>query len=53
MRVLVDEHVAAPVVVALRARDHDVFSVKESMPGADDPAILALAQAQQRVIVTT
>ena len=52
MRFLADENVPGPAVAALRARGHDVFYIKESMPGADDPAILALAQREHRVVVT-
>ena len=52
MRFLADENVPTPVVATLRELGHDVLSVKESMPGADDAAILGLAQPQQRTIVT-
>ena len=52
MRFLADENVPGPVVAGLRARGHDVFWIKESMPGADDPALLDLAQREQRVVVT-
>lgn len=40
------------VVTELRARGHDVFSVKESMRGADDVAVLARAQAEVRIVIT-
>lgn len=52
MRFLADENVPGPAVAALRERGHDVLSIKESMPGADDSAILDLAQREQRVVVT-
>jgi predicted nuclease of predicted toxin-antitoxin system len=52
MRFLADENVPGPAVAALRERGHDVFWIKESMPGADDPAILDLAQRERRVVVT-
>jgi hypothetical protein len=38
--------VRATVVRLLRERGHDVFAVKESIRGADDPEILARAQAE-------
>lgn len=53
MRFLANENVPGPVVVALRERGQDVVWVKESMPGAEDPEVLALAQAEQRIVVTS
>jgi predicted nuclease of predicted toxin-antitoxin system len=53
MRFLANENIPGPVVAALRERGHDVAWIKESMPGAEDPAVLALAQAEQRVVVTS
>ncbi|MHB1038340.1 MAG: DUF5615 family PIN-like protein [Pirellulales bacterium] len=52
MRWLVNENVSGTVVRALRNRGHDVLSVKESLRGAGDPAILARAQAENRVLLT-
>jgi predicted nuclease of predicted toxin-antitoxin system len=52
MRLLADENVPGQVVASLRERGHDVLYIKESTPGADDRAVLALAQGQQRVVVT-
>jgi predicted nuclease of predicted toxin-antitoxin system len=52
MQLLVDENMPGTVIVELRNRGHDVLSVKESMRGAEDPAILARAQAESRVVVT-
>ena len=40
-------------MAALRERGHDVVWIKESKPGAEDPPVLALAQAEQRVVVTS
>ena len=51
MRFLAYENVPAPVVAALRAHRHDLFSIKESMRGADDLSVLAHAQTQ-RIIDT-
>ena len=53
MRFLANENVPGPAVAALRERGHDVAWIKESMPGAGDPAVLAPAQAEQRVVVTS
>ena len=52
MRFLANENIPDAVVVALRGQGHDVASVKESTPGADDRVVLALAQAEQRVVLT-
>src|SRR5687768_4950620 len=52
MRFLANENVPGPVVAALRERGLDVFWIKESMPGAEDPAVLARAQTEQRIVVT-
>jgi len=52
MRFLADENVPGPVVAALRERGHDVLWIKESMSGAADSVVLALAQAEKRVVIT-
>lgn len=52
MRMIVNENVSATVIGELRQRGPDVLSVKESMRSASDEAILARAQAEQRVVVT-
>jgi predicted nuclease of predicted toxin-antitoxin system len=52
MRILANENVSATVIRVLRDRGHDVLSVKESLRGEKDPAILARAQAEQRLVVT-
>jgi predicted nuclease of predicted toxin-antitoxin system len=52
MRFLANENVPGPVVAALRERGHDVVWIKELMPGAEDSVVLALAQTDQRVVVT-
>jgi predicted nuclease of predicted toxin-antitoxin system len=48
MRLLANENVPGPVVVALREHGQDVFWVKEAMPGAAD----SVAQEEQRIVVT-
>ena len=52
IRFLANENVTAAIVAALRERGHDVFWIKESMRGAADSIVLALAQTDRRVVVT-
>jgi predicted nuclease of predicted toxin-antitoxin system len=52
MKLLADESMPAPVVSELRRRGHDVFAVAESVPGAPDARILALAVEGDRLLLT-
>ncbi len=52
MRILANENVTRTVVESLRAKGHDVLSVKESLRGEQDEAILARAQAEKRIVLT-
>jgi predicted nuclease of predicted toxin-antitoxin system len=52
MRVIADENITRSVIQGLRDRVYDVLSVKESMRGIDDPAILQRAEAEQRLVIT-
>jgi predicted nuclease of predicted toxin-antitoxin system len=52
MRLLANENVSATLIQSLRDAGHDVLSVKESLRGERDPAVLARAQAEQRIVVT-
>jgi predicted nuclease of predicted toxin-antitoxin system len=52
MRLLVNENIPRSVTQRLRANGHDVLSVKESLPGASDSAILARAQMEMRLVIT-
>ena len=52
MRIIANENISARVLDELRARGHDVLSVKESMRGAKDPEVLSRGHAEQRVVVT-
>jgi predicted nuclease of predicted toxin-antitoxin system len=52
MRVLANENIPRTLLRELRDRGHDVLSAKESMRGEDDPAILARAQTEARLVVT-
>lgn len=52
VRWLVNENFPAPAVALLRASGHDLLSISESHPGADDTTVLALAREQDRWLVT-
>jgi predicted nuclease of predicted toxin-antitoxin system len=52
MRFLANENVSGTLIESLRDLGHDVLSVKESLRGSPDTAILARAQAEQRIVVT-
>ena len=51
-RFLVDESCPRAVVDALRADEHDVVYAADSNRRADDTVLVALAQSEDRVIVT-
>ena len=52
MRLLADEHFPLPTVEALRLAGHDVFWVRTDVPGTGDAALLDLAEADGRVLLT-
>lgn len=52
MRLLADENVPLPSVDALRAAGHDVASISRESPGLPDPAVLARALAEDRLVLT-
>ncbi len=52
MHLLANENIAHSVIRRLRELGHDVLSVKESMIGAEDRAVLARAVMEQRVLLT-
>ena len=52
MRFLADESCDFAVLAALRAAGYDVSAVAEINRGAKDPAVLALARSEQRVLLT-
>lgn len=52
MRLLLNENMSATAIFALRARGHDVLSVKESLRGQADAAILERARHEGRLLVT-
>jgi predicted nuclease of predicted toxin-antitoxin system len=53
VRLLADEGVDARVVARLRDDGHDVAYVAELAPGTADDAVLELANAEARVLLTT
>ena len=52
MRLLADEGVDAAVVARLRSDGHAVVYVAELLPGITDDAVLELANADERVLMT-
>jgi len=52
VRFLADESCDFAVVTALRTAGHDVSAVGEINRGAKDPAVLALAHSEARVLLT-
>ena len=52
MRLLADENVPTALVESLRLLGHDVASIREMAPSSSDPDVLALANEQQRVLLT-
>lgn len=53
MILLADENVDAPIVAALRAAGHRVDYVRELDPGIDDHTVLALANADDALLLTS
>ncbi|MGH7213409.1 MAG: DUF5615 family PIN-like protein [Tepidisphaeraceae bacterium] len=52
MKLLADENLDGDVVRWLRVEGNDVFWVAESMAGATDPEVPAVATGQQRILIT-
>jgi len=52
VRFLADESCDFAVVAALRVAGYEVSAVAEINCGANDPAVLALARSEQRVLLT-
>ena len=52
MRLLADENFPLPTVRALRQAGHDVKWARTDLPGTDDVALLDLAEADGRVLLT-
>lgn len=52
IRLLANENVPSDAVLAARAAGHDVSWVREVARGSDDNAVLALAIAENRILLT-
>ncbi len=52
MRFVADEGFDMPIVRILRAAGHEVFSILESEPGADDDTILKIANDRSGLLLT-
>jgi len=52
MKFVADESFDFPIVTALRASGHDVYSIKEQSPRMEDDKILKIANEQKRVLLT-
>ena len=52
MRFLADENIASIVVARLRTAGHDVVAIAETAAGASDDQVLAIAVADQRILIT-
>ncbi|GAA4353504.1 hypothetical protein GCM10023185_14180 [Hymenobacter saemangeumensis] len=52
MRLLADENLEAPIIRQLRLGGHDVAAVAEISPGIMDEDVLALANQENRLLLT-
>ncbi len=52
MQFIIDESAGSAVVEYLRQTGHDVIAVHEKIPQATDGDVLALASAENRILVT-
>lgn len=52
MRLCANENLGAAAVERLRQAGHDVLWILESAPGSADAAVLAIAQQEQRLLLT-
>jgi len=52
MRLLANENFPYDAVAALRESGHDVLWIRTEAPGSSDSAILARAQAEERILIT-
>ena len=52
MRICANENVPGDCVAALRQNGHDVLWIRETGRGSPDDAVLALAQSQERLLIT-
>jgi predicted nuclease of predicted toxin-antitoxin system len=52
MRLFADENFPLPTIAALRQAGHDVTWVRTDLPGTGDAALLDIAEADGRVLLT-
>jgi len=52
MRLLADENIESEIVSALREAGFDVSDIKETNPGIEDDAVLAIARTTEALLVT-
>jgi len=52
MRFLANENFPDPSIVILREEGHDVRSIRTDHPGISDQQVIAIAQAEDRTILT-
>ncbi len=52
MRLVADESCDFAVVSAVRSAGHDVISIAERMPGAEDEQVIKLAATERRLLLT-
>jgi predicted nuclease of predicted toxin-antitoxin system len=52
VRLVADESCDFSVVVGLRRVGHDIVAIAETMSGADDDEVIALANSDERLLIT-
>ena len=52
MRLCANENIPGDCVAALRQNGHDVIWIREVAPGSSDDTVLAIAQSQERLLIT-
>ena len=52
MRLCANENIPEDCVLRLRQEGHDVLWIREAAPGSPDEAVLALAAADDRLLIT-
>jgi predicted nuclease of predicted toxin-antitoxin system len=52
MRLCANENVPGDCVTTLRQHEYDVLWIREAAPGSSDDFVLAIAQTEQRLLLT-
>lgn len=52
MKIVADEGIERPVVLRLRAEEHQVIHIAEIAPGSTDPEVLELANQAEALLIT-